>query len=87
MFLESRMRVEVLLFGAEAAAAGCDRVAVEACEGAGTHEVKEMLGAAYPALRPFLGAARLAVNCEFAGSETVVRAGDEVALIGMVSGG
>jgi len=81
------MRVEVLLFGAEAAAAGGDRVEVEAPEGAGVHEVKERLGAACPALLPMLGAGRLAVNSEFAGPERVVRPGDEVALIGLVSGG
>lgn len=79
--------MQVLLFGSEAAAAGRDRVEVEAPDGATCHEVKERLGSVCPALRLLLPAGRLAVNAEFAGAETVVRPGDEVALIGLVSGG
>jgi molybdopterin converting factor small subunit len=39
------------------------------------------------ALRPLLGTARFAVNSEFVSLTHSVREGDEVALIGMVSGG
>lgn len=80
------MRVEVLLFGAEREAAGSDRAVVEVshatCAG-----VREGLVRQHPVLVRFLGAARLAVNGEFAGEGQAIEAADEVALIGMVSGG
>ena len=85
--LDLRMRVSILLFGAEAAAAGSPRVEVEAPPAPTCADLRELLGARCPALRPFLGAARFAVNSEFAGPSTVIQAADEVALIGMVSGG
>ncbi len=79
------MRVEVLLFGAEREAAGCARAVVEVsratCEG-----VREGLGKQHPKLTRFLGAARLAVNGEFANANRAVVATDEVTLIGLVSG-
>ncbi len=82
------MRVEVLLFGAESEAAGCDRAAVELPGSRATcAEVKEGLSRAFPRLRSHLGAARFAVNGEFAGLDHPVGESDEVALIGLVSGG
>lgn len=80
------MRVEVLLFGPERDAAGCDRAVVEVLR-ATCGEVRAALGSQYPVLAKFLGAARLAVNGEFAGAEQAIGAADEVALIGLVSGG
>ena len=50
-------------------------------------ELKAALTAASPALAPLLPVTRVAVNQEFALSDTVIRAGDEVALIPPVSGG
>lgn len=80
------MRVEVLLFGPERDAVGCDRAVVEVsratCEG-----VREGLGKQHPTLAKFLGAARLAINGEFASADRAITATDEVALIGLVSGG
>jgi molybdopterin converting factor small subunit len=81
------MTIRVLLFGPEAAAAGRDRVEVEAPADPTCHELRERIGAACPALRPLLPAARFAINAEFAAMDAVVRPGDEVALIGLVSGG
>ncbi len=81
------MRVEVLVFGPEAAELGRDRAPVDVADGATCEAVKESLGAAHPALRRFLGAARLAINGEFAAEGQRIRGGDEVALIGLVSGG
>jgi molybdopterin converting factor small subunit len=81
------MRLEVLLFGPEARVVGSDRAAVEVGAGATCAEVKARLAEAYPGLRGTLGAARVAVNSEFAEAERRIGPGDEVALIGLVSGG
>jgi molybdopterin converting factor small subunit len=81
------MRVSVLLFGPEAAAAGSARVEVEAPAGSTCADLREMLAARCPALRPHLPAARFAVNAEFAEPQAIITPADEVALIGLVSGG
>ena len=81
------MRVCVLLFGAEAAAVGRDRVEVETASAPSAADLRELLAARVPALRPHLGAARFAVNHVFAAPERKIAEGDEVALIGLVSGG
>lgn len=82
------MELEVLLFGPQAALAGARevRVALEGSE-ATPAAVLAALAEGAPALAASLGASRLAVNHEFAAADTVVRPGDEVALVGMVSGG
>ena len=41
----------------------------------------------YPALEPSIAVSRLAVNQEFAAPESLIEADDEVALIGLISGG
>lgn len=82
------MRIRVLLFGPEAAAVG--RPAVEvSLEGDRTdgRTLLEHLAAEHPALAPHLRSARLAVNHEFAEPTRPIHATDEVALIGLVSGG
>lgn len=82
------MRVDVLLFGAEREAAGRDRAAVELPGSRATcAELREQLSKAFPALAPHLAAARFAVNGQFAGSDRAIGEADEVALIGLVSGG
>jgi molybdopterin converting factor small subunit len=79
--------VEVLLFGAEAKAVGRRSVQVEVPAGSTCQTIRECLAETHAALRPFLKSARFAVNGEFAPLDKIVREGDEVALIGMVSGG
>lgn len=81
------MNVRVRLFGAEAAAAGCDSIAVDVDEPATCRAVVESLGRACPPLAPLLPGVRVALNSEFAPPERPVRPDDEVALIGLVSGG
>ena len=81
------MTVRVLLFGPEAAAAGRAYIAVEAEAGATGADLKSRLAEACPALRPLLPAGRLAVNHEFVPDCRGVLPGDEVALLGLVSGG
>lgn len=81
------MVVEVLLFGPERAAAGADRVSVR-LEGARTcRDLRAGLREAVPGLRASLGSARFAVNSKFAHDDMVIGPSDEVALIGLVSGG
>lgn len=82
------MVIRVLLFGPEAAAAGVRAVEVDVADGARTAAaVLGRIGEACPALRGRLGSARLAVNGEFAAPAQAIGVGDEVALIGLVSGG
>lgn len=80
------MHVRVLLFGGEALAAGSDAVTVSV-DSPTCASVREALATAHPALRPQLGSARFAVNSEFAAPDQPIQPGDEVALIGLVSGG
>lgn len=81
------MEVRVLLFGPEAAVAGCTGVNIHV-EGTCTcATLKQELERTLPALKDRLACARLAVNSEFAAPEQMIGPGDEVALIGMVSGG
>ena len=81
------MRVRVLLFGAEADAVGRRDVSVDAGAAPTCADLRDRLAREHPALTPFLHAARFAVNTEFADPARPIRPGDEVALIGLVSGG
>ena len=82
------MQVNVKLFGPQAAAAGCPSVEVELGEGAATcAALRRALAAACPAVAESLPASRFAVNCELVGEDHPISARDEIALIGMVSGG
>lgn len=79
--------VNVLLFGPEARALGAGGARVRLGAGGNCGQLKDALGREHPALAPFLRTARFAVNSEFVPPDYVVREGDEIALIGMVSGG
>jgi molybdopterin converting factor small subunit len=82
------MRVEILLFGPLASLAGENRLVVEAPGGTLTCGVlREAVAAAHPSLASPLRLHRFAVNQELVDDAAPVREGDEVALIGMVSGG
>ncbi len=82
------MRITVRLFGNEAAAAGCDHVAVEVSEGQITcADVRAAMRDAYQSLQMLIDAARFAVNHEYAPDDYPITSGDEIALIGRVSGG
>lgn len=78
--------VTVLLFGPQAALAGVRQLRLDVPEGT-VAGVRAALAAACPALAASLASSRLAVNQEFAGDADLVSASDEIALIGMVSGG
>lgn len=85
--LEWGVDVKVLLFGPAAAAAGRDRVEVRVRASPTCADVTAALAAAEPRLAAIAAAGRLAVNHEFAAAGRVIEAGDEVALISLVSGG
>lgn len=85
------MEVTVKLFGAEADAAQRHSLVVRV-EGAGNGEtdcraVRAALAEACPALEPLLAHVRFAVNNAYVADDATIAAGDEVALIGLVSGG
>ena len=79
--------VEVLIFGAAAAAIKADRVPVTVPNDASAQHVLDALATQHPTLRAALQGARLAVNQSFAKADTAIKAGDEVALISLVGGG
>ena len=81
------MKLRILLFGPEAAALARDHVELDIPAPATPHSLREHLAAAFPALRPSLPAARFAVNSRFAAPDQSISSSDEVALIGLVSGG
>ncbi len=81
------MEVTVLLFGPAAAAAGAGRVAVRMDGGATAADVLRGLAEQHPSLAAAVRGGRLAVNAAFVPEGTPVMAGDEVALIALVSGG
>lgn len=80
------MRVRVLLFGPAADAAGADAIEVEL---GADRSCAAVLGALSRSgrLGPLVAACRLAVNHEFAPPGRTIQEGDEVALVGLVSGG
>jgi molybdopterin converting factor small subunit len=82
------MEVRVLLFGPERAAAGTDALRITLAGGGGTcADVRREVLAAAPSLASLLPAARFAVNHTFVPDSHPIRENDEVALIGLVSGG
>ena len=83
------MTLSVLLFGPYAEAAESDSVEVTLPQNSGctAGEVLKSLAEQQPALRAMLPAAMLAVNCQCVRPEHPVSAEDELAVIGLVSGG
>lgn len=82
------MRVTVLLFGPQAQRAGRREISVELPgESTTCAQLRRALASAAPELGPTLPQSWLAVNHEYAGDDHPVTERDEVALIGMVSGG
>lgn len=81
------MRIQIQLFAALRERAGVERLVLEDVpEGATVDEIKALARAACPALGD-LGAVAGVVGTAYARGDTVVREGDEVALLPPVSGG
>ena len=82
------MELTIRLFATLKDRAGSDRIRVTLAEAPVTAAaVMAAVGETYPALAPALPSALIAVNRAFAGPQTPVNAGDEVALFPPVSGG
>lgn len=80
-------KLQVLVFGPQAEAVGCDRLALAIKLPSTVAALRQVIGQTYPVLREAMPSTRVAVNLAYADSATPIRAGDEVALIGPVSGG
>ena len=81
------MTLRVRLFARARDLAGADAVDVDVPPGATVGGLRRRLGEACPALGPLLARSAIALNEEFAGDESIVPAGAEVALLPPVSGG
>ena len=81
------MEISVRLFHTTADMMGSSRLTLNVDEPATCGELRQKLAECYPSLAARLPSLRFAVNHEFAADEDPVTAQDEVALIGLVSGG
>ena len=81
------MKQTVLLFGPQARLAGKREVSLDLPDDADAATVLARLADAEPSLKASVAASRLAVNQDFAEPSRRVEASDELALIGMISGG
>ena len=81
------MTVSVKLFAAARELAGSEEVQLELREGASAGDARAALAQQWPRLAPLVDRSLLAVNAEYVADETVITAGDELALIPPVSGG
>ena len=81
------MRVTVRLFAVLRERAGVSSLGLELAEGATVLTAVEMLAARYPALEQHVACSAFAVNRAYVSRETVLRDGDELAVIPPVSGG
>lgn len=81
------MEVRIRLFATLKDRLGREVIGVQVPEGASVADLLQAVAQAYPALRPYLPSAIVAVNHEFAFPEDRLRPGDEVALFPPVSGG
>ncbi|MCM2373181.1 MoaD/ThiS family protein [Aporhodopirellula aestuarii] len=76
------------MFGPQAKLIGCDRLILSDVNfPVRVDELMPMLIHHYPDLSASIGVSRLAVNHEFAAADSLINAGDEVALVGLISGG
>jgi molybdopterin synthase catalytic subunit len=81
------MDVEVRLFATLKDRAGRNRIEVHLERPATVARLAEAIAAAYPALAAALPTALIAVNKAYAGRETPIQPGDEIAIFPPVSGG
>jgi molybdopterin converting factor small subunit len=79
--------VHILLFGPAQRIAEQSSITVRVDGTPTCHAVRQAVAVADPRLADFVAQARLAVNQKLAPENSLVCPGDEVALIGMVSGG
>lgn len=81
------MRIHVRYFAALREAAGRDEETLDAPDGAVVSAVRDALGARHEALARLLPRCAVAVNKAYAGPDTALRDGDELAFLPPVGGG
>ena len=81
------MRVRVLLFGALKELAGVSADEIELGEGSRVSDVLQHYRTQAPEIGNLFSSIALAVNQQYAGPDTILKANDEVALLPPVSGG
>jgi molybdopterin synthase catalytic subunit len=81
------MRVRVRLFASLREAAGVGEAPLELATGATAEDAWERLALDFPALVPRRASLAVSVNRRYAGFDTVLRDGDELAFVPPVSGG
>jgi molybdopterin synthase catalytic subunit len=81
------MRVRVLFFGILKTVVGKAEDAIDVPDGASVRDVLARYESKIPQLKESLPSVALAVNQQYAGPDTKLQAGDEVALLPPVSGG
>ena len=81
------MTVQVKLFAILRDHAGTSELKLDVPEGSRPSDVAELLISRQPALREIMPRVAFAVNQEYVPRDTVLRDGDELALIPPVSGG
>ena len=81
------MQVRVLFFGILKDLAGRNREELELPEGSSVADVLAHYESQVPDLKKWFSSVALAVNQQYAGPNTKLRPGDEIALLPPVSGG
>ncbi|TWU11109.1 MoaD/ThiS family protein [Allorhodopirellula heiligendammensis] len=85
---ESTGDLQVLVFGPQAHSVGTDRLHI-----ADVHvpitasSLLSKISDAYPDLAASIGLSRIAINHQFAAPEQLISLDDEIALVGLISGG
>lgn len=80
------MKIRVLTFGIARDITNADNIVVEMPAGSDARALQARLQEQFPALKR-LNSLQIAVNAEYASSDTLLRENDEIALIPPVSGG
>ena len=86
-YTEYRMRVRVLFFGVLKELAGKSADEIELLEGSRVSDVLQHYLTQAPEIGNLFSSIALAVNQQYAGPDTILKASDEVALLPPVSGG
>ncbi len=81
------MRIKVKFFAYTREITGTREAEIEAEAGATLEDIMNILAEKYPGLQRYRNEINMAVNHEYAERSTVVKEGDEVALLPPVSGG
>lgn len=81
------MKISVRLFARARDLAGADCTELNCPEGATIRELKQLLIAQHPALRPMIDSLLIAVDRDFASEDFILTEGVEVACFPPVSGG